>query len=147
MLGMGAPNLSSWVVWRTTADWQAEHERWQGGTCQPGFTSTFGRTGRPAGQDGGSGRVHSGPHRSHAERLEELVGFQIGGRESAQVWRELLVDVTRRGLAVAPEIAVGDGALGFWKAVDCGATIKVRLALPRLKRCQRLTPLPHRIVP
>ena len=39
-------------------------------------------------------------------------------RESAQSWRELLVDVKRRGLAIAPEIAVGDGALGFWKALD-----------------------------
>jgi transposase-like protein len=39
-------------------------------------------------------------------------------RESAQSWRELLVDLRARGLAVAPEIAVGDGALGFWKALD-----------------------------
>ena len=39
-------------------------------------------------------------------------------RESAQSWRELLVDVKRRGLAIAPEIAVGDGALAFWKALD-----------------------------
>jgi len=33
-------------------------------------------------------------------------------------WRELLVDVKRRGLVIAPEIAVGDGALGFWKTLD-----------------------------
>ncbi len=39
-------------------------------------------------------------------------------RESAQSWRELLVDVKRRGLSIAPEIAVGDGALGFWRALD-----------------------------
>jgi len=39
-------------------------------------------------------------------------------RESAQSWRELLVEVKRRGLKIAPEIAVGDGALGFWKALD-----------------------------
>jgi putative transposase len=30
----------------------------------------------------------------------------------------LLIEVKRRGLAIAPEIAVGDGALGFWKALD-----------------------------
>ena len=39
-------------------------------------------------------------------------------RESAQSWRELLVDIKARGLAAAPEIAVGDGAMGFWKALD-----------------------------
>jgi len=52
------------------------------------------------------------------EGRKELVGFQVGGRESAQSWRELLVDVTRRGLSIAPEIAVGDGALGVWRALD-----------------------------
>jgi hypothetical protein len=52
------------------------------------------------------------------EGKKELIGFQVGVRESAQSWRELLIDVTRRGLKITPEIAVGDGALGFWKALD-----------------------------
>jgi len=39
-------------------------------------------------------------------------------RESTQSWRELLVDIKARGLEVPPEIAVGDGAMGFWKALD-----------------------------
>jgi transposase-like protein len=52
------------------------------------------------------------------EGKKELIGFQIGVRESAQSWRELLVDVKSRGLNVAPAIAVGDGALGFWKAIE-----------------------------
>ena len=52
------------------------------------------------------------------EGKKELIGFQVGVRESAQSWRELLVDLKARGLAAAPEIAVGDGALGFWKALD-----------------------------
>jgi transposase-like protein len=39
-------------------------------------------------------------------------------RESAQSWRELLVDLKARGLAIAPELATGDGALGFWKALE-----------------------------
>ncbi len=52
------------------------------------------------------------------EGRKELVGFHVGIRESAQSWRELLVDLKARGLAAAPEIAVGDGALGFWKALD-----------------------------
>ena len=52
------------------------------------------------------------------EGKKELVGFQVGVRESAQSWRELLVDLKARGLAIAPELAIGDGALGFWKALD-----------------------------
>jgi transposase-like protein len=52
------------------------------------------------------------------EGRKELVGFQVGVRESAQSWRELLIDLKARGLAIAPEVAVGDGALGFWKALD-----------------------------
>jgi len=48
----------------------------------------------------------------------ELVGFQIGYRESAQSWRELLLDLKKRGLCIPPELAVGDGALGFWKAIE-----------------------------
>jgi putative transposase len=52
------------------------------------------------------------------EGKKELVGFQVGVRESPQSWRELLVEVKRRGLTIAPELAVGDGALGFWTALD-----------------------------
>src|SRR5690348_11475819 len=52
------------------------------------------------------------------EGKKELLGFQIGIRESAQSWRELLTDLKARGLVIAPELAVADGALGFWKALD-----------------------------
>ena len=52
------------------------------------------------------------------EGKKELVGFQVGVRESAQSWRELLVGLKARGLAIAPELATGDGALGFWKALE-----------------------------
>ena len=52
------------------------------------------------------------------EGKKELVGFQTGVRESAQSWRELLIDIKQRGLAIAPDLAVGDGALGFWKAIE-----------------------------
>ena len=52
------------------------------------------------------------------EGKKELIGFQTGMRESTQSWKELLVDLKARGLLIAPEVAVGDGALGFWKALD-----------------------------
>ena len=48
---------------------------------------------------------------------KELVGLAGGVRESALSWKELLLDLKRRGLALAPKLVVADGALGFWKAV------------------------------
>jgi transposase-like protein len=51
------------------------------------------------------------------EGKKELVGLIDGVRESAQSWKELLFDLKRRGLAIGPELAVADGALGFWKAL------------------------------
>jgi len=42
---------------------------------------------------------------------------QGGYRESEQSWKELLLDLQTRGLTVDPELAIGDGALGFWKAL------------------------------
>jgi len=52
------------------------------------------------------------------EGKKELVGLIDGVRESAQSWRELLLDLKRRGLSMGPELAVADGALGFWQAVE-----------------------------
>src|SRR5436309_1556552 len=52
------------------------------------------------------------------EGKKELVGLTDGVRESAQSWRELLLDLRRRGLSIGPELAVADGALGFWQAVE-----------------------------
>ena len=53
-----------------------------------------------------------------AEGKKELVGLADGIRESAQSWKELLLDLKRRGLTIDPQLAVADGALGFWKAID-----------------------------
>ena len=53
-----------------------------------------------------------------AEGKKELVGLADGIRESAQSWKELLLDLKRRGLTIDPQLAIADGALGFWKAID-----------------------------
>jgi putative transposase len=50
------------------------------------------------------------------EGRKELVGFTDGARESAHDWRDLLLDLKRRGLDVSPRLVIADGALGFWKA-------------------------------
>lgn len=52
-----------------------------------------------------------------ADGRKELIAVADGYRESEQSWKELLLDVKARGLEVEPHLAIGDGALGFWKAV------------------------------
>jgi putative transposase len=119
LLGKDAPNLSPAVITRLTAEWQADYDAWQkrdlsarryvyvwadGVYLQARMEATaecmlvlIGAT---------------------SEGKKELVGFQTGVRESGQSWRELLIDTRRRGLEIAPDLAVGDGALGFWKAIE-----------------------------
>lgn len=119
LLGRDAPNLSPSVVGRLTAEWKADYDRWQSRDLSA----------RRYVYVWADGVYLQARMEEQAECMlvligatpegkKELVGFQVGVRESAQSWRELLVDVKRRGLAIAPEIAVGDGALGFWKAID-----------------------------
>ena len=52
-----------------------------------------------------------------ADGQKELIAIADGYRESEQSWKELLLDVKARGLEIEPSLAIGDGALGFWKAV------------------------------
>ena len=53
-----------------------------------------------------------------ADGKKELIAVADGYRESEQSWKELLLDGKARGLVVDPKLATGDGALGFWKALD-----------------------------
>ena len=48
---------------------------------------------------------------------KELIAVSDGYRESAESWADVLLDLKQRGLQSDPKVAVGDGALGFWKAV------------------------------
>jgi transposase-like protein len=119
LLGPDAPNLSPGAVTRLTAGWKADYERWQSRDLSA-------RRYVYVWADGVYLQARMEPAAecmlvligATPEGKKELVGFQVGARESAQSWRELLADLKSRGLAIAPEIAVGDGALGFWKAVD-----------------------------
>jgi transposase-like protein len=52
-----------------------------------------------------------------ADGDKELLAVHDGVRESEQSWKEVLLDLKARGLEISPEVAVGDGALGFWKAL------------------------------
>ncbi|MGB1149853.1 MAG: IS256 family transposase [Alphaproteobacteria bacterium] len=119
ILGPDAPNLSPGVVSRLTAGWEADHERWR-------RRDLSARRYVCVWADGVYLQARMEPAAecmlvmigATPEGRKELVGFQVGTRESAQSWRELLVDLKARGLTDAPQIAVGDGALGFWKALD-----------------------------
>ena len=119
ILGADAPNLTPGVISRLTAGWQEEYDRWQ-------HRDLSARRYVYIWADGVYLQARMEPEAecilviigATPEGRKELLGFHVGVRESAQSWRELLIDIKARGLAVAPEVAVGDGALGFWKAVD-----------------------------
>ena len=119
ILGADAPNLTPGVISRLTAGWQEEYDRWQ-------HRDLSARRYVYIWADGVYLQARMEPEAecilviigATPEGRKELLGFHVGVRESAQSWRELLIDLKARGLAAAPEAAVGDGALGFWKAVD-----------------------------
>src|SRR6267154_6800670 len=119
LLGKDAPNLSPAVISRLTAEWQGEYDRWQ-------KRDLSARRYVYVWADGVFLQARMEDHGecmlvligATPEGRKELIGFQVGVRENAQSWRELLVEIKSRGLKIAPEIAVGDGALGFWKALD-----------------------------
>ena len=48
---------------------------------------------------------------------KELIAITDGYRESKLSWQELLQECKQRGLQSAPQLAVGDGGLGFWAAL------------------------------
>ena len=119
LLGKDAPNLSPAVITRLTAEWQADYDAWQKRDLSARryvyvwADGVYLQARMEANAECMLVLIGATP-----EGKKELVGFQTGVRESAQSWRELLVDIKRRGLEIAPDLAVGDGALGFWKAIE-----------------------------
>jgi putative transposase len=119
LLGPDAPGLSAATVRRLTEAWQEEHARWQ-------KRDLSARRYVYLWADG----VHFTPRLDHerqcllvligadAQGRKELLAVEDGFRESAQSWRELLLRLRdENGLVVDPELATGDGALGFWQAL------------------------------
>jgi putative transposase len=119
LLGKDAPNLSPSVIGRLKEDWTLDYDRWQRRDLSAKryvYVWADGVYLQARMEDTAACMlVIIG---ATLEGKKELVGFQVGVRESTQSWRELLVDLKARGLAAGPEIAVGDGALGFWKALE-----------------------------
>lgn len=119
LLGADAPNLSPGAISRLTAGWQEDYDRWQ-------RRDLAARSYVYIWADGVYLQARMEPSAecmlvvigATPEGRKELLGFQVGVRESAQSWRELLVDLKARELGVPPKLVVGDGALGFWKALE-----------------------------
>ena len=119
LLGIDARNLSPAVISRLTAQWQADYDTWQKRDLSARryvYVWADGVYLQARMEDNAECMlvlIGATP-----EGKKELVGFQTGVRESAQSWRELLIDIKQRGLEIAPDLAIGDGALGFWKAIE-----------------------------
>ena len=119
LVGKDAPGLSASTIGRLKEAWSEEHARWSQRDLSAKRYVYFWVDG-----------IHVQARLEDAaqcllvvigatpEGKKELVGLIDGVRESAQSWRELLLDLKRRGLAMGPELAVADGALGFWQAVE-----------------------------
>lgn len=123
LLGPEAPGLSASTIVRLKEVWQAEYTTWsQRSLADKRYVYVW--------ADGVYFNVRLGGDGENANRQcilvimgatpegrKELIAIQDGWRESEQSWTELLVDMKFRGLAEAPRLAVGDGALGFWAAL------------------------------
>jgi len=119
LVGPEAAGLSASVVARLKGRWMEEYRLWRRA-----------KLGRDRWVYLWADGIYSGL-RAEEERLCALVvigvnergqkkflAIEDGVRESKQSWRELLLALKGRGLAIPPRLAVGDGALGFWAALD-----------------------------
>jgi putative transposase len=121
LLGPEAPGLSPATISRLKQVWHDELTQWQGRSLP----------GKRYGYVWGDG-VYFEPRLedarpcilvimgADAQGHQELVGRWDGYRESEQSWQERLLDLQSHGLEHGPALAIGDGALGFWKALRQG---------------------------
>jgi putative transposase len=118
LLGPEAPGLSATTVTRLKATWEGEYEAWS-------KRSLEGRRYVYVWADGVHFNIRLDEGRqcilvlmgATDDGRKELIAVADGYRESEQSWKELLLDCKARGLEVEPSLAIGDGALGFWKAI------------------------------
>jgi transposase-like protein len=121
LLGKEAPGLSASTVVRLKEVWQHEFAAWNKRNLADKRYVYFW-------VDGVHFHVRLGDTENQRQCIlvvmgatpegrKELIAVQDGYRESEQSWKELLLDLKARGLEIGPELAIGDGALGFWKAI------------------------------
>jgi transposase-like protein len=133
LLGPDAPGLSASTITRLKNGWEQEYKDWRGRSLESKryvYVWADGVYFNVRLEDPGNARqcilVLMG---ATAAGKKELLAVTDGYRESEQSWREVLLDLKKRGLRLPPELAIGDGALGFWAAL--------RKVFPstRLQRC------------
>ena len=118
LLGPDAPGLSATTITRLKATWEDEFAAWS-------KRSLAGKRYVYVWADGVHFNIRLEGGRqcilvlmgATAEGKKELIAVADGYRESEQSWKELLLDCKARGLEIEPNLAIGDGALGFWKAL------------------------------
>ncbi|HEU5115414.1 MAG TPA: IS256 family transposase [Isosphaeraceae bacterium] len=118
ILGPDSPNLSATTITRLKSGWESEFEAWN-------KRSLAGKHYVYVWADGVHFNIRLEEGRqcilvlmgATADGKKELIAIADGYRESEQSWKELLLDCKSRGLEIEPHLAIGDGALGFWKAM------------------------------
>jgi putative transposase len=118
ILGPQAKGLSAATVTRLKAVWQEEYDAWS-------KRSLAGKHYVYVWADGVHFNIRLEEDRqcilvlmgATADGRKELIALADGFRESEQSWKALLLDCQARGMSLAPSLAIGDGALGFWKAL------------------------------
>jgi transposase-like protein len=121
LLGPQAPGLSATNIVRLKESWQQEWSGWSKRSLEGKYYVYLWADGvhfnirlEDPGNDKQCILVLMG---ATSDGRKELIAIAEGYRESAQSWRELLLDVKNRGLSQAAKLATGDGALGFWAAL------------------------------
>ena len=121
LVGSDAPGLSATTITRLKSTWEQEYEDWS-------RRSLAGKRYAYLWADGVYFNVRLEDEANARQCIlvlmgatpdgrKELIAVSDGYRESEQSWRELLLGLRSRGLELAPELAVGDGGLGFWAAL------------------------------
>jgi putative transposase len=119
LLGKDAGGLSASTIARLRDVWADEHARWQKRDLSVKRYVYFWADGIHV-----QARLENDAQcllviiGATPEGNKELVGLTDGVRENAQSWKGLLLDLKRRGLVIGPELAIADGALGFWQAIE-----------------------------
>ena len=118
ILGEGVKGLSPANIVRLKKCWEAEYESWaKRDLSAKHYVYLW--------VDGIYFQVRLDEERScillimgaDAEGKKELIALSDGYRESKISWREMLLDLKKRGLQEMPKLAIGDGGLGFWAAL------------------------------
>jgi transposase-like protein len=117
LLGPEAPGLSAATISRLKQDWEQDYQDWtRRDLSKKRYVYVW--------ADGIYSNVRQDDRLcllviigSDENGRKELLALTDGYRESAASWEDVLTDLMQRGLKIAPKLAIGDGALGFWKAV------------------------------